>query len=142
MVSSGSSPVPANYEAAHSTSEAGFGLCVGPIFIDRAHRKIAFRVRDEHVNPVGLCHGGALATFADSQSIAVHDPEQEGVSHAPTISLTIDYIAPVPLGSLVEMHVELARRTRTLIFTQGLMTVGDNVVARTHGIFRCYDGKE
>ena len=57
---------PPGYEDVHPGSTVGFGRSVGPLFIDKARCRLAFRVGPDHVNGTGFCHCGALATFADS----------------------------------------------------------------------------
>lgn len=117
---------------------AGFGARFGPVWLDRGRRLIGFRVGPDHANPVGACHGGAMATFADAQLIAVRAGREEGKPHTPTISLSIDYLAPATIGDWVEAEVQLIRETRTLIFVQSVMRVGDKPVARTSAIYRNY----
>ena len=56
--------------------------------------------------------------------------------HMPTIHLDVDYVAPAPLGSWVDLAVSLVKNTRNLIFTQALITADGNVVARSSGIYR------
>lgn len=130
---------PPGYEHVHPASQIGFGRSVGPVFVDRVGHRMAFRVGPEHANPAGVCHGGAMAAFADSQIAAVRDKAYDPEGHSPTISLTVDYIAPAPVGSLVEMQVTLVRRTGTMIFTQAVMMADGAAVARSNAIYRHYD---
>jgi uncharacterized protein (TIGR00369 family) len=117
----------------------GFAETFGPVFIDRDRRTIAFRVTARHLNPVDVCNGGALATLADMQIAAVvatGPGTREG--HQPTISLSIDYLATAPSGAWVEATVTLIKTTRTLIFTQALISSDGAVVARSNAIYRNY----
>src|SRR3546814_10367292 len=77
---------------------------------------MAFRFGELHINPVDGLHGGALATFADAMIAAVHDGAEAGAAHTPTISLSVEYFAPVPEGALVEAEVDLVRKTASMIF--------------------------
>lgn len=117
---------------------AGFGRAFGPVWLDRAGHRMGFRVAALHVNPVGNLHGGAMATFADTQLMAFK-PDAEGASHTPTISLSVDYLAPAALGDWVEAAVTLVKRTRTMTFTQAIMTVNGEPVARASAIYRNRD---
>lgn len=75
-----------------------------------------------------------MATFLDAQILgAFGEPRLE---HMPTITLTVDYVAPVIVGSWVEAAVTLIRATRTMVFTQAVVSVGDAIVARSNGIYR------
>lgn len=127
-------PVPAGYELL----DLGLGYAreFGPVYISRSASKMAFRVAANHVNPVGGCHGGAMATFADAQIVVVHNASGTADQHTPTINLSIDYLAPAPLGAWVEAEVSLIRATRTLIFTQALITSEGDPIARTTAIYR------
>jgi uncharacterized protein (TIGR00369 family) len=114
----------------------GFSERFGPVYVDRATRRMAFRVAERHSNPVDTCHGGALATFADSLILAIRAGASEGDAHNPTISLSLDYVAPIPLGAWVEAEVTLVKATRTMFFIQSLITVDGEPVARTNAIYR------
>jgi acyl-coenzyme A thioesterase PaaI-like protein len=81
-------------------------------------------------------HGGAMATFADAQIVAVRSYTPDVSSHTPTITLSVDYLAPAPVGSWLVLTARLLKSTRTLLFTQGLVTIGEQVVARTSAIYR------
>jgi uncharacterized protein (TIGR00369 family) len=115
---------------------------VGLLWFDRAKGRMALKVGAEHCNAYRTLHGGAMATFADGQAGAVieyHEDDPEG--HTPTISLSVDYLAPVPVGAWLVADVTLLKVTRTMIFTQAVMTVGERVVARTNAIYRNVPGK-
>ena len=130
--------LPPGYTAIQPDSVDGFGDVIGPVFLDNVGRRLSFLVRNEHRNINGFCHGGALALFADCQVAVVRDSIPALIGHTPTISLKIDYIAPVPIGELIEMQVTLVRYTRSMLFTQGIMTVGGTTVGRTDAIYRWY----
>lgn len=98
---------------------------------------VGFRVEARHCNPLRQCHGGMLASLADMTLpyAAMYDL---GVARrfTPTISLHVDFVAPVPLGSWIEGTGTVVRSTRKLLFSQGLMFVGDEVVMRASGIYK------
>jgi len=118
---------------------AGFAEAFGPIYVNPATQAMGFRVALKHLNPVGVCNGGAMATFADMQIAAViagSPGTSEG--HQPTISLSVDYLATAPLGAWVEAAVSLVKTTKTLIFTQALIAADGEIVARSQAIYRNY----
>lgn len=117
----------------------GFGRAFGPVYLDRVGHRMIFRVSERHENPVGVCHGGAMATFADMQIMAWKGGVEEGQSRNPTISLSLDYLAPAPLGSCVEAAVTLVKQTRSMFFTQSIMTVNGYPVARSTAIYRNFE---
>lgn len=114
----------------------GYARAFGPVWIDRAGHRMRFRVTDQHTNPAGTLHGGAMATFADAQLIVFRAGAEEGRTHCPTISLSLDYLAPATVGAWVEAVVTFVRQTRTMLFTQAIMTVDGEPVARSSAIYR------
>lgn len=118
--------------------DIGFNALTGPHYVrvDGGVPVIGFRVGRRHLNPSGNCHGGALAALADYQAVTVRHIAGLGACATPTVTLTIDFIAPVQLGAWVELHCRLLRRTRTLLFSEGHLIVGDAVAARVDAIFK------
>ena len=116
----------------------GFNASFGPIYRHRSEPRLGFRVGPQHLNPVETVHGGAMATFADMMVVAVHEGAGTSERHAPTINLTVDYLGPSRLGQWVEMTVALAKATKTMYFTQAMITADGEPVARVHGIYRRY----
>jgi uncharacterized protein (TIGR00369 family) len=114
----------------------GFSIELGDVFLDLVKARLAFRVTEKQCNPFGVCHGGAMATFADAQILAVRGGPVIADRHTPTISLSVDYLRPAALGSLVEAAVTLLRATGTVIFTQALISVDDVLVARSSAVYR------
>lgn len=116
----------------------------GPIFVNRSDGRLAFLVDEQHTNNVGMCHGGALATFADMQISSVNVSGVRGgdFNHTPTINLSIDYIGATKLGDWVELQGMLLRETKSLVFTQALLTVDSKVIVRTSAVYRVFRPKE
>lgn len=114
----------------------GYSARFGPVFLDRAGTRMAFRVAEQHLNPVDTCHGGAIATFSDAMIVAVWPGCESGEAHTPTITLSIDYFAPAPHGALVEAQIELVNQTRTMLFVQSLLTIDARRIARASAIYR------
>ena len=112
----------------------------GPLYLRSEGEvlQLGFRVEARHTNPMGICHGGWMASFADMVlPIAVHRQSKELRSRfLPTVSLQIDYLAPAPLGAWVQGVGQLLRSTRTLVFAQGLITVDGAPAVRMSGVFK------
>jgi uncharacterized protein (TIGR00369 family) len=115
----------------------GLSGLTGPYFVrmSKTAPVLGFRVEERHLNPSGVCHGGALAAFADHLAVIVRHIAGVTDFSTPTVTLSIGYIAPVPSGSWVEMHGRLLRRTKTLLFGDGLMQVDGAVMTRIDAIF-------
>jgi uncharacterized protein (TIGR00369 family) len=99
--------------------------------------QLGFRVEARHTNPLNICHGGMLATFADMllPLVIIYEPGHEP-RFLPTISLQLDYLAQAPLGAWVQGQGEVLRRTRSMVFAQGLVTADGAPVVRVSGIFK------
>ena len=98
-----------------------------------------FKCKSSMANPAGNCHGGALATFADMQVLAMPQHTGDPAKHTPTVSLSMDYLAPATVGQWVIARVELLRVTRTLIFTQAVLRADGQAVARSNATYRNND---
>ena len=115
----------------------GFAAIFGPIYVRRQGEQVSmgFRVDERHINISGVCHGGALATFADLQLAALQRTGAVERGHYPTISLAVDYLAPAAHGDWVEIDVTLVKRTRRLAFTQGVLRTQAGPVVRTTALY-------
>ncbi|MBT9508551.1 PaaI family thioesterase [Rhodoferax sp.] len=98
---------------------------------------LGFRVEDRHTNPLKICHGGMLATFADMliPCASMYQAEIER-RFLPTISLQVDYMGASPLGSWVQGEADVLRTTRNMLFGQGVVTSDGQPVMRVSGIFK------
>jgi uncharacterized protein (TIGR00369 family) len=118
-------------------AEIGFIAQGGPYWCRNSEDGpvLGFRVDERHLNPSGVCHGGALAAFADY--LAVIARHLAGITDltCPTVTLSIDYLSPVRNGSWVELKGRLLRRTKTLLFAAGEMTVDGEIKTRVNAIF-------
>lgn len=111
----------------------------GPLYARLSGDKIqlGFRVEQRHTNPLGICHGGMLATFVDMlvPCTAMYEPGRER-RFLPTISLQIDYLGPSPLGAWVQGEAQILRTTRNMVFGQGLVSADGAPAMRFSGIFK------
>ena len=111
----------------------------GPLYARRQADKVqlGFRVLEQHCNPLGMCHGGMLASFADMLLPVIAFYQSDMPRHfLPTISLQIDYLGGAARGSWVQGEGELLRRTRNLVFVQGLVSADGAAALRVSGIFK------
>ncbi|HYN62872.1 MAG TPA: PaaI family thioesterase [Rubrivivax sp.] len=118
----------------------GFIGVNGPLYMKRLQPgvQLGFRVEPRHCNPMGICHGGMMATFCDMLlPISAHYLSGDLAKRfLPTISLQVDFLGPTPLGSWVQGEAQLLRATRSMVFMQGLVTADGTHVARVSGIFK------
>ena len=117
----------------------GFLEAIGPLYgkWDGANFLMGFRVELRHCNPGGVAHGGMLATFADMFiPIGARMQGKADVGFAPTVNLTLDYLAPAKLGAWVEGRAEFLRAGKSLFFAQGLATADGELCLRASAIFK------
>ncbi|MCE3555603.1 PaaI family thioesterase [Pseudonocardia sp. RS11V-5] len=88
------------------------------------------RVGPEHANVRGRAHGGFLATAVDvaaSRGARAAMADGSGVS---TMTMTLDYLAPVDVGDWIELVTSVDRIGGRTVFTTCRVTAGDRLVAR------------
>lgn len=131
----GGSAIPVGFEP----RDAGlpFMAAVGPIYIRRAPGPLTFGIGIEqrHCNSMKVAHGGMLASLADVV-LGVGGLELAGQpGFFVTISLTTDFVGPAPLGAWLECVPDLVRRTRTMMFVQGVFRADGKPALRANGVF-------
>lgn len=114
---------------------------IGPLWADWSQAHYCLQVRAEHCNGMGMMHGGAMATFLDGQ-VFILKPDQMARAHTPTITLSVDFLAPPQEGDWLVAEVQHVKTTRSMIVTQALAKVGDRVVARSSAIYSNTQGKD
>ena len=131
-------PIPPGFRPVAIGGE--FLKTVGPMYgrWDGKHVRLGLRVEERHVNPAKACHGGMLCTFADMQmAVVVHYQCPDIAGHRfPTINLTTDFVAPVPMGAWLEGTAEVVRATKSLVFIQGSAAVDGATALRFNGVFK------
>lgn len=112
----------------------------GPIFRSQKDGRVrlGFRVDKTHVNPMGTCHGGMLASFCDTLLLAIahFTPSNLKAAYFPTIGLQIDYLDAAPMGSWIEGEGEILRSSGSLVFIQAIATADGKPCVRTSGTFK------
>jgi len=130
--------IPEGFRARHFGD--GFIGVNGPLYARRVDGglQLGFRVEERHCNPMGICHGGMMATFCDMLlPISAHVlSDTLGRRFLPTINLQVDFLAGTPLGAWVQGEAQLLRATQSLVFMQGLVQADGVSVARVSGIFK------
>ncbi len=117
-----------------------FARFTGPLLgrWDGERVRLGFLVEPHHANPARACHGGMLSTFADMQmAIATHYQWPEIAGHSfPTVNMTVDFLAAVPIGAWVVGAAEVLRATRSLVFIQGTATADGESALRFNGVYK------
>ena len=111
---------------------------VGPLYgrLDEGRFVLGIRIERRHCNPGGTCHGGMIMTLSDMLLLMGSNIEGGVNRYFTTVNVTCDFIAPAHEGVWVEGRMQVLRVARSLVFSQGLFTTGDTVVARCSGILK------
>lgn len=114
---------------------------VGPLYGHRdeglAGRLVmGLRVERRHCSPSGFCHGGMLMSMADMLLVLGANLQTGLDRFMSTVSLSADFLAPVPQGAWLEGRLDVLRATRNLVFCQGLYRVDGTPVLRVDGILK------
>lgn len=116
----------------------GFIGLVGPIFylpFEDGIGRFRFQAEAKHSNRGGFVQGGMLMTFADR---ALGMTARKGHLPRPqaTVQFDMHFIRTAKIGALVEMECRVVRETRSLIFLDGTILVGGEVVATARGVWK------
>jgi uncharacterized protein (TIGR00369 family) len=115
----------------------GFSGLVGPLWARKEEGSWAygFVAEQKHINAAGLVHGGMLTTLVDH---ALSMIAWQAIDRRPcvTVQLGMQFVAPVRPGRLVEARGRIVRRTSTLIFLQGNLTVDGEEVGTASAVLK------
>lgn len=115
----------------------GFIAHAGPLWARREGDGWAygFAIGEQHLNPAGVVHGGALLTLMDH---AMSTVAWQAAGRVPCVTLQLDshFAAPVLPGQFVEARAEVAKRTGSLVFMRGELRVGDSLVLGAQALMK------
>ena len=120
----------------------GFIGLVGPIWQKpgKSGMRFAFLADARHHNRRGVVHGGMIMTFAD-RALGMTARHATGQKAQATIQLDVHFVNAIQIGEFVEVHAEIVRLTRDLIFMKGDLVARGRVVATANGIWKILAGK-
>ena len=95
----------------------------------------AFVAQDKHHNRRGVVQGGMLMTFAD-RSMGMTCWYANDKQPQATIQLDMHFIDAVQVGEFVECRAKVVRRTRSVVFMESELVVGERVVATAKGVWK------
>ncbi len=94
------------------------------------------RIQDIHLNPGGITHGGFIMSLMDSgMGTAVHRTLDKN-TRAATISFDVKFISASRTGDLLLGTAKVLRKTRSLVFMQGELRCGEQLIATAEGIWK------
>jgi uncharacterized protein (TIGR00369 family) len=126
--------------------DATFNTHIGTLYIKRGAKGardefvMGFRVQAHMCNPAGGLHGGMMMTVADLVGTMGGGTLAGIRKFLPTVNMTFDFVAPARIGDWVEGRPELVRVTRSLLFTNIYLTVGEQKILRASSIAKIPSG--
>jgi uncharacterized protein (TIGR00369 family) len=124
-----------------------FNSHIGSLYVKRGPKGtrdefvMGFRVRQHMCNPAGGLHGGMMMTVADLVGTMGGGTLTGLRKFLPTVSMTFDFVAPARVGDWVEGRVEVVRQTRSLLFTNIYLSVGEEKILRASAIAKIPAGE-
>ena len=109
---------------------------IGPFFYRREETGLVmgFTAREHNCNGISTVHGGVLMAFADYTATMV---ALSGVKeNCATISFNSDFVGAARLGDWVVGRCEITRRTGSMTFISGQLTVGEDIVLTFQTVLR------
>ncbi len=126
--------------------ETTFNGHIGNIYVKRGEKGtrdefvMGFRVHQHMCNPAGGLHGGMMMTVADLVGTMGGGNLAGLRKFLPTVNMTFDFVAPAKVGDWVEGRPELVRATRSLLFTNIYLTVGETKILRASQVAKIPSG--
>ncbi|GBQ99917.1 putative esterase [Gluconacetobacter liquefaciens] len=120
-------------------NETGFDAIIGGFDVAEADGQLlaGFRVEPRHCNHAGTCHGGMIATVFDGyMAMAAMFEHDLQVPILPTMSLSVDFLAPGLPDDWIGFSADVLRVTRSAVFVQGLARVKGKPIARASGVYK------
>ena len=124
-----------------------FNSHVGNLYAKRGEKGtrdefvLGFRVHRHMCNPAGGLHGGMMMTVADLIGTMGGGTLVGLRKFLPTVSMTFDFVAPAKVGDWVEGRAVVVRQTRSLLFTNLYLTVGEEKILRASQVAKIPSGE-
>lgn len=112
----------------------------GPYYLKQEEGRwlVGQLVEEQHVNYLGIAHGGMLSTLADvALSTQPFLSEQPGPA-VTTTSLTTNFLAAAKLGDWIVADAHIDRLSKRTAHVHGCIRRGDEVLVTMSGVFGIY----
>jgi uncharacterized protein (TIGR00369 family) len=117
--------------------DEGFIGLIGPFWVRPwgDSFRYAFVAEPKHHNRRGVVQGGMLMTFAD-RSMGMTCWYANGRVPQATVQLDVNFVEAVKIGDFVEAHCKVVKQTKSLIFMDAELKVGERVVSTAKGLWK------
>jgi acyl-CoA thioesterase len=97
---------------------------IEPLECEQGHGKAQMTITENHINGLGIVHGGALFTLADITMIMTITG---GGNHCVTLSSNISYLNPARIGPLVAEAI-LISETKKIAHIEVAVNDGEGIL--------------
>lgn len=128
-------PIPDGFAPAQFSR--GFLEVSGPYFLKREAGStiVGCRMAGQHMNYVGVAHGGVLATLADvALSLQLYDSTDTKLPVS-TVSMTTHFLSAARLGEWVEARAVIDRIGKRLAYSHGSISCESRMLMTMSGVF-------
>lgn len=108
---------------------------VGPVHRHEGSGTLGVRVEERHLNRAGTAMGGFLATLVDIALGNAIREDADGEPGVATVSLTTDYLKPVPPGAWVTAETTVERLGGSLAFVDCALEADGEPAVRARAVF-------
>lgn len=100
--------------------------------IGKGYARISVLPRDEHLNPMGMVHGGLITTLADAaMGNAIRSMGIKGV----TADITVSFLSSPQRDTKLEAEGKVLKAGRNLIFAEAEIYMENKLIAKSQGTF-------
>ncbi len=93
-------------------------------------------VKEFHLNPGGITHGGFIMSLLDSGMGTAAYRSLDGQKRIATITFDVKFISASTTGDVLLGTAKVLRKTRSLVFLHGEIHSGENLIATAEGIWK------
>lgn len=127
-------PIPEGWKA--MTIPGLVGL-LGPLLSQRDGDswRYALQTDERHANPIGLVHGGTLATLAD-HAMSMIAWSAAGRQSVVTVHMDTTFLSAAKPGDFLEAAATCRRKTGGMVFMDGSITAGGREVMSASAVMK------
>ena len=128
-------PVPDGFTDARFAP--GFLDISGPYFLKKGLETtiIGCRISGQHMNYVGVAHGGVLATLADvALSFQLYDSTNPKLLVS-TVSMTTNFLSGARMGEWIEANGTIDRIGKKLAYVHGVIQSDNRILMTMSGVY-------
>ncbi|WP_432262151.1 PaaI family thioesterase [Cupriavidus sp. TMH.W2] len=114
---------------------SGYMAGFGQLYLHAERRTLAVRIDENHLNNLGIPHGGMLATLADTAVGMMMSLETGRSGGGVTVNLSLDFLDSARPGDWVEARVELDKMGSRLRYGTCRVVSGERCLLRATAIF-------